>query len=397
MAEIETLHALLATSDPEVLETMKRAFDAEGFEISGEAWPGIEAARRAASLSPDVVLLHIEEPLEPAVRTVSAIAEACPAAGLAVLSSSRDMEVVRRVMNAGANDFASLPLSDDALRDAARRATGAAGRRNGAGSEGAVREPAKGRVIAVAGPRGGVGKTMLAANLAATLARETKTAVALADLDMLFGGAAIALDMMPRGGLQDWLRARANGLHTPVARYLWDHSSGLRLLAAPPEPDSDLEFTATDVVDLLTDLSTTHEFVVVDTAPSFNEVTAAAIEHAPLTLLVTSPEVSSVRAVRTVVETLRGWKVDAGRLRLVLNHPTAANGMDAADVREALGMPVGWTLPHDRAVLRASAAGVPLCDFEPRSRMAREIRKVARFVAGVDKERPARRRLLGVF
>lgn len=394
MAEIKTLHALLATSDPEVLETMKRAFAAEGFEISGEAWPGIDAARRAAALSPDVVLLHVEEPLEPAVRTVSAIAEACPAAGLAVLSSSRDIDVVRRVMNAGANDFATLPLSDDALRDAARRATGAAGRRNG---DGAVREPAKGRVIAVAGPRGGVGKTMLAANLAATLARETKTAVALADLDVLFGGAAIALDMMPLGGLQDWLRARANGLHTPVARYLWDHPSGLRLLAAPPEPDSDLEFTATDVVDLLTDLSTTHEFVVVDTAPSFNEVTAAAIEHAPLTLMVTSPEVSSVRALRAVVETLRAWEVDAGRLRLVLNHPTAANGIDAADVREALGMPVGWTLPHDRAVLRASAAGVPLCDYKPRSRVAREIRKVARFVAGIDRERPARRRLLGVF
>lgn len=202
----KAIRILLVTSDGDVLETMRRAFSGAGFDIAGEAWPGIDAARRAGTLTPDVVMFHIEEPIAPAMRTVEAISEACPAAGLAVVSSSLDLETVRRVMNAGAHDFAQLPLADDAIRDAAVRATAASSRR-GADAE-ASNFSASGKVITVAGPRGGVGKTTIATNLALSLTQETGTGVALADLDILFGGAAIGLDMIPGSGVQDWLQER---------------------------------------------------------------------------------------------------------------------------------------------------------------------------------------------
>lgn len=98
----------------------------------GEAWPGIDAVRRADALKPDVVVLHIEEPIVPALRTAQALADSCDA-GLAVISSADDLDTMRRVMNAGAHDFATLPLSDAELRDAARRAASTAGRRASAG------------------------------------------------------------------------------------------------------------------------------------------------------------------------------------------------------------------------------------------------------------------------
>ncbi len=75
------LTTLLVSSDPEVLDAMRQALSGPGFISVGEAWPGIDAARRAAATQPDVVVLHVEEPLVPALRTVQAIAEGLTLSG----------------------------------------------------------------------------------------------------------------------------------------------------------------------------------------------------------------------------------------------------------------------------------------------------------------------------
>ncbi len=391
------LRILLVTSDPEIQESMIGAFANTNFEIVGAAWPGIDATRRADTLRPDVVMLHIEEPIGSSIHTVEAIADACPTAGLAVVSSSTDLETVRRAMNAGAHDFAQLPLSDDAVRDAALRAARATTRRTADDSETHTTSPT-GKVIAVVGPRGGVGKTTIAANLAIALARETGTDVAIADLDTLFGSAAIALDLMPEAGLQEWLHERKQRPNMPATPFLAEHVSGLRLLAAPTDPDPDMEFGATEVAELVTDLSSTHEFVVLDTPASFNEVTAAAIESSSFTLLVASPDLAALRATHQVIETLRAWSVPDERLTLALNHPAPILSVTHNEVRDALGLPVAWDLPHDTAVLRAAAAGVPVFDFKENAAFTREVREIARFFAGVSgRPRASRSKLLGVF
>jgi pilus assembly protein CpaE len=391
------LTTLLVSSDPEVLETMRHALSTPEITCVGEAWPGIDAARRAATSKPDVVVLHVEDPLVPALRTVQAIAEACPA-GIAVISSLTDIDTVRRVMNAGAHDFATLPLDDAALQDAVIRAARTVERRrSGARAQGpAASSTATGTVITIAGPRGGVGKTLISANLAIEIARLTGTAVAVADLDLLFGGVATTLDVLPQTGLQDWLREHAVRPNAPLARHLTDHHSGLRVLAAPTEPQPGLAFGPSDVSDLVADLSGTHEYVILDTPASFSEVTAAAIDLAPLTFVVSSPDIPSLRAARFLVDTLRSWDIHDERLRLVLNHPTEVLRVFPEEVQSAVGIPVTWELPFDAQALRALAAGMPLSDYKPGSELAQEIREIARFVAGVSAPRATRRKLLGV-
>jgi pilus assembly protein CpaE len=386
------LRVLLVSSDADVLDSMRRALATGDFSLAGDAWPGIEAVHRAAELQPDVVMMHIEPPLGPATRTVQGVATAAPAAGVAVLSSLGDLDTVRRVMNAGAHDFATLPLSDGGLRDAARRAHEAAARRISLVEQ--APPPVTGTVITVAGPRGGVGKTTLATNLGIALAQETGTSVVVADLDVLFGAAAIALGVMPGTTLQEWLIARAAGHVTPASRYLAEHRSGAKLLAAPLEPDPDLVFNAEEVAALIGDLASTHEFVVVDTGASFTETTAAAIELSSVTLLLTSSDLASMRATRYVVKTLRNWQIDDERLRLVQNSPVAISPGDVSELSEAIGLPVSWVLPHDREVLKTTDLGSPVCESRPNSPLAREVRNIARYFGRVQ-TRP-KRKLLGV-
>jgi pilus assembly protein CpaE len=390
------IKALLVSSDPEVLETMKRALATGSYTLAGEAWPGIEAVRLASEMSPELVLLHVEEPLGPAVNTVRSIGQAAPDAGIAVLSSLGDLDTIRRVMNAGAHDFATLPLRDDEMRDAARRAIDAVSRDD---DDTDLAHTATGTVLCVVGPRGGVGKTALASNLAVALANETGTAVALVDLDLLFGSAAIALGVMPAATIQNWLQMRAGGQSEPVGRYLSAHRAGLKVLAAPLEPDTELEFGPQDVADIVTDLSSTHEFVVIDTPPSFTEISATAIELASATLLMTSGDIASLRAVRHVVQTLRAWGMDDERLRLVRNSPVPFRGASDEEMKEAIGVGVAWSLPHDREVFKTTDLGVSVVESNPRSPFARQATDMAHFFGRVKKpdQQQQRRRVLGVF
>jgi pilus assembly protein CpaE len=374
---------------------MKRALATGSFTLAGEAWPGIEAVRLASESEPDVVLLHVEEPLGPAVNTVRSIGQAAPDAGIAVLSSLGDLDTIRRVMNAGAHDFATLPLRDAEMRDAANRALDAVRRSDD--DEHMVSTPT-GTVLCVVGPRGGVGKTAVASNLAVALANETGTAVALVDLDLLFGSAAIALGVMPAATIQNWLQMKASGHSEPVGRYLSNHRAGLKVLAAPLEPDTELEFGPQEVADIVTDLASTHEFVVIDTPPSFTEISAAAIELASATLMLTTGDIASLRAVRHVVQTLRAWGIEDERLRLVRNSPVPFRGASDDEMREAIGIDVAWSLPHDREVFKTTDLGVSVVESNPRSPFAREVTAMAHFFGRVKKtDQQQRRRVLGVF
>jgi pilus assembly protein CpaE len=395
MTQDGAVRTLVVSSDPDVLESMKRALASSQFHLVGEAWPGIEAVRSATQMTPELVMLHVEEPLGPALNTIKSIGHACPNAGIAVVSSLKDLGTVRRIMNAGSHDFATFPLTDDELRDAAQRAVDAiTGRENGAGDSG--RGGATGTVLTVAGPRGGVGKTSVATNLAVSLARETGTAVALVDLDLLFGSAAIALGIMPAATIQEWVQLRAAGHNDPVGRYLSDHRSGLKVLAAPLEPDPELEVGPQEVAAVLSDLSSTHEFVVVDTGASFTEITAAAIELASMTMLLTTGDVASLRAVRHVVQTLRSWGMDDERLRLIRNSPVPFKGASEDEIREAVGLSVEWVLPHDPDVFKATDIGVSVVESRPRSPFARQLREIALYVGRVRRS-PERKKKLGVF
>jgi len=137
---------------------------------------------------------------------------------------------------------------------------------------------------------------------------------------------------------------------------------------------------------------------VIDTPPSFTEVTAAAIEGASATLLMTTGDIASLRAVRHVVQTLRTWGIEDEKLRLVRNSPVPFRGASDEEMREAIGLEVAWSLPHDRDVFKTTDLGVSVVESNSRSPFARQVTDMAHFFGRVKRpESQQRRRLLGVF
>lgn len=377
-------HVLLVDPDTEHRSQLKQLLGSLSVAVVGEAEYGVEAARLAAELQPEIVLVHIEEPLALAMRTLDVVQRCAPCATPIAVSRRTDAGTVQSAMLAGARGFIVTPTSgellDRTLQAARQRHTDLMQR--ALSPERVDPSVVAGTVLTVFGPKGGVGKTTLATNLAIALATRTRARVALVDGDIYFGDVAITMGMSAERTMPDLLEAMATGASVDVASYLTRHSSGVYVLPArhsggvtgTADPDA--------IAALLRRLAASFDFVIVDTPGTFGPQVAAALDESTTALLVTSADMASVKDARMSLEALRGEGFDHDRLKLVVNHATNANSVTDDDLARTVGYEVFWTFPHDREVPHSTQRGEPLVLFQPRARMAQQVEALAAHIGG---------------
>lgn len=246
-----------------------------------------------------------------------------------------------------------------------------------------------GTVVAVAGAKGGVGRTVLAVNLAVALEAAGAWTV-LVDLDIEYGDVALALDIVPEFTLAD-VPAIIDKLEPALlGQSLTKHASGIRVLAAPLRPGQRGRFTADHVSRLLSVLKEMFDFVVVDLPRGLDDLTMAVLGAAHRTVLVTDAQLASVKNSRLALSTLRSREFDLEGLQVVLNNPVAAGQTVRSEVEAGLARDVTVVLPHEKQVARAWLEGKTIFDAKPGSRLASEIRKMASRM--LPEEAPGRRR-----
>ena len=353
-----------------------------GLPLAGEAPYGAEATFLEADRAPALILVALEEPPMRGIATIEAIRRQNANAAVVVYSSSAAPELLRQAMRAGARDFLAKPLSARDVTEAL------AFRADGPGDDGEApgnRERGTGTVITVAGAKGGIGKSTLAANLAVALREITSQDVALLDTDVQFGDIGVIFDVEPpHDRCVSYLGREGVTLSRDVvAESLIRHESGIDILAVLPEPNDWRVVRPEQVARLARALAETHEYVVVDTPGTINEVVAAALCEADVILLVTSLEMSSIKDTKTAVRVLGSLGVDSGRIRLVINDSTSASAITPDDVAEATGLPVATSIPHDRQLGRSVQRGVPVYLEHRGGTFPRAVADLAGSLAGV--------------
>jgi len=246
--------------------------------------------------------------------------------------------------------------------------------------------PAPGAVIAVMAGKGGSGKTITATNLAVALTLEHgEGRVVLVDADNQFGDVAAILGLEPSHTLAD-AAARLDAMTDDrFDGLLLDHASGLHVLAAPPRPTSADAMPAKAVAEVIEQLATTFEFVVVDTAPVFDDNLITVLECADQVLVVVDMDVPSVKNARIALGALRDAGFPMDRLRLVVNRADAKARLDVGELEESVGLRLHASIPSDRLVPESVNGGVPVVTSKPRSRVAKAFRTLARtFTPGSD-------------
>jgi pilus assembly protein CpaE len=240
------------------------------------------------------------------------------------------------------------------------------------------------RIVAVFSPKGGVGTTTIATNIAMVQARAKPDKVAIVDLHLQFGQVATHLNMELKQSLAELVRDEAGLREAELLRtYAMRHDSGLHVLAAPPTPELAELVQPKHVESLLGTIVDTYEAVVVDAGSTLDDRTMAVFEAADAIALPVHPEIAALKAVHSLIDYLNEAGSAAAKMTFVLNQAFAREILRLRDVESALGTKIGAELPYDPFLyLKAVNEGVPVVVGAPRSTPAERLTRLSEAIFG---------------
>ena len=206
-------------------------------------------------------------------------------------------------------------------------------------------------------------------------------------MDTRFGDVAIMMDIAVEASIADVARHIDDLDRDKIRDYLVKHYSGVSILPAPLHPTEWRNMTPDYIEKIVELLAQTHDYVVIDTPGTFNELIAATLEVANLILLVTSMDIASVKDTALALELLRAANVSGDKVKLIINHSTASNSLREEDVSRALESEVFWRIPYDLNVSRTTQLGQPIVIAKPYARVSRSIIDFAHALTGTRQEK----------
>ncbi len=239
----------------------------------------------------------------------------------------------------------------------------------------------RGRQVTIFSPKGGVGKTTLAVNLAVALSDKGNRRVCLVDLDLAFGDVAITLQLFPARTIADAVHLESGLDFDVVEPLLTSYKDTVFALVAPVQPDAKDSIPAVLVGRILHLLKAHFDFVVVDTSPSFDEFALQAFDETDEMLLVTTLDVPTLKNVKVAVETLDLLNFPKPRRWLVLNRADDKVGLTPDKVQSTLGMPISSSIPTSTQVAHATNSGEPIISAQPKHAVSQAITALAQQLA----------------
>jgi len=283
------------------------------------------------------------------------------------------LALVRSLIRAGAHDVVPLPLNiEDLEASLAPVADELSNRHSAVGA-------ANAKVVSVIKSVGGVGATAMVSQLAIRFAANEAAhgrGACLIDLDVQFGDVAFQLGLQPKLSLADLLEAGARLDGSLVRATTTEHQSGLRVIAAPPEM-MPLEGISSEHLTQIVDLAT-REFgtVFVDLPTNWTNWSLSLVARSDLVLLVTELSVAGLNRAKRQLRLLDSQDLSGLDVRVIVNRfdKSQSRTIRPADVREALGRDVAYTVSNDFLLMRAAIdRGVPIGDIKRKSAVAKDL------------------------
>jgi len=369
-------------------------------EVVGTAGSGPEALDVARRLLPDVVLMDINMPEMDGIKAAELLNGEMPSVGIIMMSVQGEQDYLRRAMLAGAREFLVKPFSgDDLVRsirhvyrlESGKRAIAqAVSPLQGMGMPGTnmgEEDGHLGRVMVVVSPKGGVGRSTVAANLAVALKLSTQKKVALVDGSLYFGDLGVMLNLLSNKTICDAVEHIEDLDIDLLNDIMVTHSSGVKVLLAPPQPEMAELVTAEHIRRVLVELSNNFDYVIVDTWPSFADTVLTAMDLADSILLVMTLEMTAIKDVKLYLEVVDKLNYPTEKVNLVLNRSGSAGGIKVEAVEETLRHKILVGLSNDGvAMLMAINQGVPLVISAREHPYSRDIYRLARLLTATNPE-----------
>ena len=359
--------------DPMVVESLLAAMPAGSHGVESverlNAWLGSHAEEYVVVLGPSLTD-------EECVHTSELMRTGSPAISTILARETLSGELLASAMKAGArdvvhhSDVASLTAAISRAYEIFVALRGPAGAMHIS------------KVIAVFSPKGGVGKTTIAVNLALSLTDRGARRVCLVDLDLAFGDVAITMQLFPTHSIEQAIGSEESIDVELLDGLLTRHQDSLMVLAAPPHPDTRERVSPLLVSRIIRTLRETFDYVVIDMAPTFDEQVLTALDETDEVVLIATLDVPTLKNVKVAVETFDALHIARDNRHLVLNRADDEVGINADKVEGILGMPVVAEIPSSVEVAAATNAGSPVIMSHPDHQLSVAVRKLASSLAG---------------
>jgi pilus assembly protein CpaE len=374
---------LVVDDDLNIQRVLVFTLKQEGFEVhvASDGQAGVEMA---AAIEPDLILMDVAMPKIDGYAATQQIraAEKGRRVPIIMLTSEADVEQRVRGLRAGADDDIVKPFHPLELIARIKALLSRAGgdKPAKAGTE----RPTLGRITCFYGAKGGVGTTTMAINTAIALSTRLKRKTALFDANLQFGDERVFLDL----GLDS--SSIVNAIGEPdldgelLKRLMVSHRSGIELLLAPPNPESAdivVERQRADprsLTNILALLRKAYDYTIVDMAKSIDDFNLQLFDEADVIFVVMTADLSCLKNVRLVLETMDSLGYERSKVQLVLNRSNAYTGINVDNAESALGRKIDYQVINEyRGAISALNSGEPFMSSRPDGPLGQSLTKFA--------------------
>jgi pilus assembly protein CpaE len=358
-------------------------------EVVGTALNAEAAITEVRRLHPDVVLMDVNMPGQDGIKATQVMAAEPPYVPVILMSVQEDREYLRRAMQAGAREFLVKPFSGEELASALRRVNQLEKLKRAPAAvplEAAPTAPVEvvekrsttGRIVLVFSGKGGIGKSLLAVNLAAALAKDREGRTALVDLDLQFGDLGVLLGLESGRNVYQVVEAFPNVDADFIEALMPKAPGDFRVLLGPQSPEFADLVTAEHARTILTILQANFDYVVVDTSAHLGEVTLEALERADRIVVIVDLSLPAVKEAKLALRVFQRLGITNDRIKVVLNRADSNTGITSTQVESSLEIKIAARLPTDvKTVLKSVQRAEPFVSLLPNAEISQRVRELA--------------------
>ncbi|PFG04596.1 AAA family ATPase [Bacillus sp. es.034] len=233
------------------------------------------------------------------------------------------------------------------------------------------------KVISVCSPKGGIGRTTTAVNLAVTYAQMGKK-VGMLDANLQFGDLNMHFDIRPNGTLYEWVKEEYERHSYSIDKYLVLHDSGVSILPAPLRPEFFEMITETHIEKVIEEMKMMFDILIIDIPSYLSEVHLKCLERSEECLLLVTNDLPVLKRSKLYIEALDSFQL---REKIKIIHLLSKKNkqVDSTKMERILEAAVFSTLPIQEAVISQSVnLGVPVVLSHPRKPIGKSFLTLAK-------------------
>ena len=394
LGERDLISVILVENIPQLQKHLQKTLGLiEDIDVVNTSMAAQEALESIRDLKPEVALVEYNLPDMNGINLTEILRKEFPETQVVLISQDNYTDIVLQAVRAGACDFITHEASVKELSDVLHRASTLAQQdRQKILAANAPATPvtmagggkgANGRIISVYSPKGGVGTTTIAANLAlAIMDMDTDARVALVDGSMQYGDVHLLFNELGQLSVLD-LVPRLYDLDLQLVEnvMLLNRATGLYILPAPPRPEFAEKITGDNFARILEFMRRYYDYIVVNTDSFISDPVLAALDASEVVVLVAAQQINAIRNTRLFLDLWDAFGMTQDRIALILNKYDSSSPISVDKVGERLKYAVSVTLPDDPEVTsHADALGQPLLRTNKNSELAQAINSLAEHI-----------------